>query len=166
MTSPEIVETLKKEANNNPVVNAVFHVFALRKRARSTVNVTSLYYAMKKEGFNYEPKEYIPVLNLLANLGFGQIELDRKGKVKGLKNVKATLQSIGQAACGSASKLEITKQRAKFVKLPPAIEVIKENKKTELNLQLNINGKPIHISVPNNFTKDEIVLLLDKLHIA
>jgi hypothetical protein len=61
-----IREQLKKEAESNPASNAAFHVFALRKRARNVVVLTSLYNKMKKEGFKYEKSQYIS-LNLILS---------------------------------------------------------------------------------------------------
>lgn len=171
-TSP-LIETLKKEAATNKAANAVFHVFALRQRARRNVTVHSLEQRMKKEGFDFSPNEYSGVLKTLAGLGFGKLQTDHKGRVKALTDVNTTLQSIGSAACGQRVTLTGLKSRNKFTTMvvtkmdaAPTAEIFKKVApvpQVDLRLSLAINGKPVSISVPENLTAEEITGIILKL---
>lgn len=92
------VERLKEEVKSNPAANAVFCVWALRKRSRRTVTVHALQQTMREEGFKHTREEYVRVLNLLAQLKLGEIEHTKRGKVSALTHVQVPLQVIGTAA--------------------------------------------------------------------
>lgn len=161
MTKTEIVEKLVQETETNPIANAVFHVFALRRRNRSTLTITSLYYKMKQEGFDYPKTDYIPIMELLASLGFGELTTSRSGAVTGLKNIKIALQSIGAVACRQKLSLEGFNRRPKFERISNRQISIK--KPQQVNLELVINGKYLHIPVPKEFDSEEITTLIKKL---
>jgi hypothetical protein len=167
MTDTKLEEIIE-EAKRNPASNAVLHAFAVRKRTRATIMLASLYNAMKKEGFNYPRSEYIPVIKSLAKAGVGSLILDKKGKVRGLKDIKVTLQSLGAAVANTPGvELRPFKERNRFLKIAPKPEVLKniqENKKAELNLELILsNHKAIKIPIPSDLEPKELVDFITKL---
>lgn len=113
----ELIQTLAAETSKDPTLNAVLHMFAARDRARAQVTLQALAARMKEEGFSYEDAEYIRVLRLLAKLGVGRLETDSSGRVKALKDVKVTLQSIGLAGLGQLSRIEHLNKRNRFQKV-------------------------------------------------
>ena len=114
MTTNMQIEQLKKEANSNPVAKDVFAMFASRKRARQNVQVDALERRMIKEGFSHPKEAYRSVLKFLVGVGFGKLDLGPGGKVRGIKELRTTLQSIGSAAYGEAAKVKNFKKRARF----------------------------------------------------
>lgn len=160
-----VLEKLKNEAKTNPASNAVFHVWALRKRARGQVNLNSLYNKMKKEGFTHNKKEYASLLNLLASLDIGTLDLNIRGEIRALKNVKIKLQSLGNAVVGEGT-LSNFRSRNKFVPItiekPDVIKVLKEMPDA-VNIEVLIGGKTITIPIPRDFDSKDITHLIDKL---
>ena len=67
-TNEQMIEALKVEVVKNPTFNAMCHVFALRRRTRSTIMVASLIQKMDKEGFNFDKASYIKTLQFLADV--------------------------------------------------------------------------------------------------
>lgn len=127
MNTQTVVEILKKEADKDTVFKDVAHVFAQRKRARRQVTVTSLAARMAKEGFDYSKSEYARVLKRLSDLGLGSLQQDARGRIKALKDIKISLQSIGAAAVGSSKNLVNRTDRIKFnhLSLPEAEAIAK-----------------------------------------
>lgn len=118
-TAPKSVITkLRDEASKNPIFKAVCQGFAIRDRTRAQVTIASLTQKMMKEGFNYSRKDYVSVLKVLADLGFGRLEMSARGKVKSLKDIKITLQSIGRAAVSDSTVLTRANFSNKFKELP------------------------------------------------
>lgn len=172
MLNKEIVDKLVLEAKNSPVSGDVFHLFAQRKRTRGNISIISLYRQMVAAGFHHTTTEYAQTFKVLADVGLGTLKLSPRGKIRGIKDVKYTLQSIGRAACGMAEPVKDFRPRAKFSKLMvPRPEVIKRRiepqpvieDNMEVALLLNIHGKPLQVTIPKNFTRDDIAAMLNKL---
>lgn len=173
MSNDQVVQMLVKEAEANPASSAVFHVFALRKRARNSINLLSLTNKMKKEGFtNYDKTDYVSVIRLLATLGLGELDTDAKGRVRGIKKIRVTLQSIGAAACKQSAAMEGFSVRNKFYKIPSKVEEPKpvemkeKPSKIGLNLEFNVNGRILRIPVPKDIIGQDLAELVNKLHTA
>lgn len=171
MTNNELVESLKYELETNKVSNAVFHVFALRQRARNDITLESLAIKMKSEGFNYPASELAHVLKFLANVGVGRLELDSRGRVKALRDIKIKLQSIGQAACGQVSRVDMNKQRHRFTTLPMksmAHDIVMPSKpvqqvnQTPVQVTLEFNGKPMSFNFPKHFNERDIAEVISR----
>lgn len=124
MTTVEQISALRTEAARNPVAQDVFVMFASRARTRQTVNLVALERRMEVEGFKHTRAEYQAVLKFLANLGFGKLDLGSRGRIKGLKEVKVTVQSIGAIACGQGLEIKQLSPRVRFGRLSD-VEVIK-----------------------------------------
>lgn len=131
MNKNELISRLRTEASTNPAANAVFHMWALRLRARFTVTIGSLSAKMRAEGFHYTNGDYANLLKFLAGLGFGTLDVSPTGRIKALKDINITLQSIGKAACGGNNELFSYRPRNHFKNLvvrhttrPPLIAVI------------------------------------------
>jgi hypothetical protein len=170
MNEVNTVIKLKKAAHTNGVFEAVLRMFAKRQRARADVTIGALAQRMKKEGHNFEPKDYEPVLKCLADLGFGRLECDKNGRIKALREVKTSLQSIGLVATSNATKLEHFNQRNKFESLVAKEETINRiwdsapSVGARLNIAFSINDKVVNMEVPRSLTLDEVNALITKLN--
>jgi hypothetical protein len=175
MNKQMIIESLQKKAKENKVFYDFLHVCSVRDRARCVVTLSGLSQRMKKEGYAYPDTEYAPVLKFLADLGLGRLEKNGYGRVKALRDVKMTLQSIGEAGIGKSKTLKAFKQRNKFMKLfEGPSEVVAKPKQEErrqiptqvilpqAKLIVSINGKPVTIQVPSNLTEQEIAALIGR----
>lgn len=169
MNHKEAIEKLKQEVSANPAANAVLHVFTLRKRARSRIATSVLAKTMTKEGFSFSPAQYAEVLKLLANTGFGNLELGPKGKIRALKDIKVTLKSLGEAVCAPKPvSLTHFRSRNKFqtVNIPKVLTPAppKESYPTPgLKIVLALNeGRHLDISIPDDMTPGEIAFLLKR----
>jgi hypothetical protein len=167
MTKSELIQTLQAEAKN-PVANDLFHAWALRKRARHSVALPALVQRMHREGFAHPKEAYVPVLKTLASMGFGKLDVDPKGRIRGLKEVQTTLQSIGKAALGQSS-LNSFHKRNRFKKLEESKTRLEISKKRPLakkaSLTVYVNGKPVSILLPDTFTAEDVVNLINKFRI-
>lgn len=162
-----MIERLRIEAANNPVSNSVFHLFATRQRTRGNVWLNNLHTQMSVAGFSYSKEEYAGTLKFMASLGLGALKTTARGHIKGLYDIKLTLQSIGEAALGKDVKIKSYAPRPKFMRLVvPTPKAATETKivglDMDLNLVIRVHGKPVQIEIPKNFTNDEIALLLSK----
>lgn len=175
----QVIEVLKNEIQINPVANAVLHVWALRRRARNSVTVSALTQRMTKEKFDFPKEEYAKFLKGLANLGLGTLETDKKGRVKALKGIDITLQSLGKAVCDSKkSQLTSFRARNKYVSLPgskqPANRVTTEAApaisralpRSPISLVVFINNKTVSIPVPESLDNNEVAELVGRLQEA
>lgn len=163
------IELLRKEASANKASNDVLCVLASRERARSNLNLTSLYNRMKKENFNHQRDAYIPILKLLSDLGFGELDVTRTGRVKGLKNIQVNLISIGRAAQNGQNILKTYRKRNKFanfiVDKPKVIEKAPV-KAQEIKLPININGRIVYVHIPADLPREDIADIIEKLSLA
>lgn len=185
MKLSESLKTLQKQSVEHRVVNDVLHVFAVRKRARSMITIRGLAARMKAEGFEeHSDDDYRKVLKLLAEAGFGKLEMDTKGRVVALKDIRVTLQSIGKAVLNEEVKLKGFTPRTKYEKVPtdsanppvlpqtPASQKKQEitearNGSRTISMPLNISfdmgaGKPVVITLPKGLSQDEIALLISQ----
>lgn len=165
MNTEQKIEILRKEAAGNKAANALFHAFAVRQRARFRINMNTLVVKMKHEGYEYSSSDYAPVLKLMADLGFGSLDIDSKGRIKGLKDIKTTLQSIGKAACGEMGYLSPSKHRNRFLKIgtvqreapkPTAIKSLEE-----INISMSVGGKQVKVSMPGDLDPLEIARIIE-----
>lgn len=106
MTKNEAVEKLQQTTKENPVVNAVFHVIALRERQRYNLTPDGLYYRMRREGFNYSKNQYLIVFKLLDELGLARAVINKEGRIEQLKDFRLPLPQLGALACGQNVELE------------------------------------------------------------
>ncbi len=171
MQQDQVINSLRHEAQRNPVVADVFHVFATRQRARHQVTVRALSMRMEKEGFKYKNNDYVGVLKLLSDTGFGVLRRDVKGQVTALTNIKVTLQSLGRAVIGKDKELKALTFRNKFSSLSPMAKIITNEAKpkpavypyravSSVSITLTINKKPVIIPLPNTLTPEEIAALI------
>lgn len=171
----EMVMSLQKEVQQDAAFNAVAHVLALRERARGQLTLRALSQRMKKEKFNYSDAQYAAILKKLAHLGFGRLDTDFKGRVRGLKEIKMTLQSIGAAACGQKVSLSHHRQRNRFLTVVPPTDIRNapptqaERRVSALAqiekiaLSVVINGKSLKLEIPREFTAEEVSAVISQL---
>lgn len=162
MTKEQMVEALRNKAKEDKVANAIFHMFALRDRSRSDVTIVGLSQAMKHEGFNFKRDEYQKFLRFLSSIGIGQLMQDSKNKVKGIKDIHLTLESIGRAAIGKEiANLDAFVPRKKFNEL---IIIPKENKtEVKVGVSMSVNGRSYNIDLPEDLTNTEIASVLETI---
>lgn len=158
MTNKEMIDVLKIEADKNPATKAALQIFCLRKRPRSTLTLAGLEHKMKKAGYMYSKRDYEPLLRILEFVGVGTLDL-YNGRIKGLKNIKVTFQSIGKSVFGDQINVESRKQRNKFTDLKSGRTVPKPSS-LALNLDLIVNGKHVIIPLPQDLNNQELIDLI------
>lgn len=165
-TSSELTKKLRAEVANSEAFKAVCHVFSQRERARSQVTIGALTLRMEHAGFHFKRSQYEEVLKSLASLGLGK--LDAKGnKVKALRDIRVTLQSIGQVAVGSQDTLDTFNRRNSFValqvpktqaKAPP-----KSDPKYPIAIVATIQGEQVSFPLSFSLTGAQICVLIQNL---
>lgn len=171
MSQKYMVAKLKKDVASNPALNAILHMFALRKRARASVTLRVLTRSMLQEGFKYTADECAAALKALSDAGVGTLESNSKGHVRALKDIKVTLQSLGKAVCGKEPvPVNGFKAKRQYQKVAtprimmgevPAYGPI-QGPPTELNLVIKrVGGRhDITIRLPEDMTQAEIAGLI------
>lgn len=170
MDNTQIVEVIRKEAKENKVADAVFHMWATRDRARGTVTVGGLEQRMKAEGFHFDKADYAKFLRFLSALNFGKLD-ESSGKVRGLKDVKIKLQSIGQAAIGTKQTLDGWRARNRYKHLVPETKVAtatatptaKPAKAAPVFLAVQLKDKLVSIPIPGDLEDAEVAALVHRL---
>lgn len=167
------LENLRKEINKHPAAPAVFEVFAGRERARNRVTVKALALRMKSKGYSFTEQEYAEVLEKMAKEGFGSLDRDSKGRIKALKDIKITLQSLGSAVLGQQERLSNIKERNKFKELVTLSEDIQtkpdivksQSIKVSYSLTLLyvVKDQELRIPIPVTMTPDAIADLITRL---
>lgn len=152
----EVATTLTQEAEKNPVFNAVAHVLALRERNRHNLTTRGLYYKMRKEGFSYQEKDYIPIFKLLNDLGLAKAHTDDKGRIEQIREFRMPLKAIGAAACGERPT------RVQVLDIQAAPPKPKAMESTLTTITVSINNKPIQVTIPKDITKEELLAILTK----
>jgi hypothetical protein len=165
MEMSQIIDNLKKEANNNSVAKDIFEYFCSRERARQTLTVDALYKRMTLEGIKHSRYEYAAVISVLSALGIGKLNKDLKGRVKGLTNVNYTLKSVGEAALGKINTLEssiVSERTGPTVKAYAASNKDRSThiKVKVLELDVEIGGKLVKVQLPTEVTRDELINLI------
>lgn len=169
MNPKEVAALLKAEAASNPVFNAVCMAFAIRERARQQVTIQTLKATMAKEGYKFPTEEYAKILTFLSSLGIGRLDRNAKNKVRGLKDIKVTLQSIGRVATSEGvTKMDRLNVKNTFTKLK-ADEKEQEVSKVlnppvyPASLTVTIDGAPVSFPLPKGLTTDQLGTLLTKI---
>lgn len=186
----QAIEILKFQAEASPASKAVFIALALRTRARNVMTLKALTQKMESEGFRHNAEEYAPVLKAMAQVGFGTLVLDNKGRVKALKDIKVKLMDIGNAVVGDKTAVGQFKQKNRFVRLPKAPVLVEkrvldanpaaiapngpvaflERRKavvdttTPVSLTVRLKGvnSPISIPVTKEMSKDDLASIIAK----
>lgn len=182
MKMNEVIQTLKLEAATDDKFAKVCDMLAARERSRSQMTVKAMDLRMKQHGAPLPEDDYRRVLKVLADLGFGTLEMDNRKRPLALKGVKVSLASIGEVALGRARGFKSVKLRNRFYKLPihavaPAINKDPIAKPTPLRafplpkpstigLTLVINNKPVTVTVNDDLTSNEIATLVNCLRQA
>lgn len=149
------VTQIKQRAEQSPVFNAMVHWFAVRERTRQQITLAHLKQKMGKEGYTFAPEAYGEELVFMANLGIGKLEHDAKGRIKALKGIRLTLQSIGAAAIEN-KKVVNSKPATQYAKLP-----VKPKSQFNTVLSVKIEGKTMDFSF--NLSSDKMVSLIAEL---
>lgn len=149
----QIIEKLRMEAAQNPAFNAIAHIFALRERTRAQVTIKTLANTMLKEGFSFSMEDYENILKFLHALGLGTIDVNHKGRVRGLKNIKVTLQSIGLATVARKEALEL---KTAFIKLPVLHTPIPVLAPPKVTTSVKSPASPTSIKNSTSFNKTSV----------
>jgi hypothetical protein len=168
MSNNELVQSLRKEAESNKAFGAICHLFAMRERARNVITLVALQNKMKAEGFDFEAAQYEGVLKFLASNGVGKLDYDPKGRLRALKDISVTLQSIGQAAIARRESLQGLKRRHKFSSIfsrkaqerKSGVKELTLKKPPAVQLTVFINDKPVKMQMPTDMSSKEIAALI------
>ena len=130
MDKQKAIETMRKAAYKSKAIHDMFLDFATRERARGQVTVRAFYNRMKKHGFKHGSTEYADGLRVLAECGFGELRLNKRGNVVGLFGIRTTLQSLGQTVVGQRGDLRNYGPRSKYspIKADVPVERLVEHK--------------------------------------
>ena len=171
------IESLRSKVSQDKVAQDVMHVLSFRQKGRHCLTLHALNFRMHREGFTHPAERYRNVLKMIADAGFAKADLDKKGRIKGLKEIKYTLASLGKAVLQQEDKIKSYTQRNRFkdlvnmaemIKTPPVLAKVVELKpfhvSDSVSITLSINDKPVVIPLPTNFTTDEIAGLINRLH--
>lgn len=160
----ETVKALSEAVKTDPIFSAVATVLAKRQRNRHNLTTRGLYYKMRKEGFQYQEKEYIPTMKLLGELGLAEVHLDSKGRVDSIRKFKVPLQAIGAVAKGEKPTLvKVAKiEAAPVAKKEAKARLVKDPSTT---ITVSFNGKPIQVTMPSSITKEEFIVILTKFEV-
>ena len=166
MDTVELKRMLTEECAANPASTAVLTAFAMRERARSTVNLGSLYHSMKAEGYKYEKAAYRSILELLVKSKVGTPVFDRKNQLIGVKNITIKLQSLGLLAVNGSQSVVPLKTRRMY--RPLAIMEPQAPAKTpsgDVVIELPIVGSnvPIRLTVSKELSAQTLSNLIHKL---
>lgn len=171
MENKEVIQRLREELEKNHAFNAVMHMLALRNRARGVMTVHSLVLKMSAEGFKYGAQEYRNIIQILAELGIGEVAYDRKKRAKALVNIKYTLQSVGAAACGQDVDLTPYHQRdlkkhtrKHFVEVAHTTTTPSKKKSeilSNMTFSLTYKGKPVKVEISKGISSEELVGLIN-----
>ena len=172
MNNAQVVEALKAEAAKNPVFNAVALVFAMRERARQQVTIGALSLRMAQEGYNFKRSDYQNVLRFLASIGIGTLELGEGNTPRALKNIRLTLQSIGEAALGSQPNVEKFQPAFEYQRvmapiaqpLQTIVPAAVMAAPLKAALTVHIDGKPITFEMPQGLTAAQLGEMLAQMY--
>lgn len=179
MLQAQVLESLKKQAKQDPALDATLTMFGSRDRARHQVTVRALKQRMNAEGWTqFDESDYQRVLKALANHGVGKLETTNNGKkVVALREISITLQSLGQAVVdGLRGGLEKFRPRNKYEKLkapvapakapttpapaaptpPPMRRASDRIVAIADTITVQYKGKPVVVNVPEDFSAQEI----------
>lgn len=169
----DLITQLKAEVSKNRVFNDMCHVFATRERARQQVTIPALMAVMKKNGFNHSKNDYEKALRVMANLGLGILDFDGRGRLRSLKGVKVTLQSIGMAAL-SGGQINKFRPQVRLAKLPGVPQTIVEAAASKTTITppptipdmnkdmckivftVEVGGKKVLFEIPEGVPKEEL----------
>lgn len=166
MNKEQLIQSLKSETAKNPIFKAVMYMFAMRKRARYRVSISALTQKMRQEGFSYPKEDYARVIKFLIDHKLGEQELNRNGRLIGIKGLTLTLQSIGQAACSDVYILRDFKKRNGYEELPvvtpPIVQhVIKAGKIGNMSIQLDVNGREYKVTIPEDTDSQDVAKMIN-----
>lgn len=182
----QVAEALRKGAATNKAVHAMCLVFAVRERTRFQVNVGPVRLTLAQEGYHFSIKEIEDALTFFASLGVGKLHFDNKKRIKGLVEIRWTLQSIGKAALGEAATVARADRQRRYANLPgtmqqktqepvaaapaplkaaPPVEPALPTKH-QVFLTATIGGREVQFPLPMRLTSDELVELIAELNEA
>lgn len=153
-----LASNIKAEASKNPVLFTVCEVFAHRQRTRQQITVASLQATMKKHRYNYSKEEIQRVIKIFADLGVGTIQHSSTGRVRALKNIKVTLQSLGAAAVDKGQKITAHRPRLHQVSLamPAEAPATPAPACCKVAFTITVDGKDIVFDLPQEVPKDRL----------
>lgn len=163
----DLVKKLREYTAASEAFAAVCHVFAQRERARSQVTVGALMLRMEHAGFHFKRAQYEEVLKTLAALGVGRLEA-KNNKVKALRDIRLTLQSVGQVAVGKQEAPDIFNRRNKYTNLPAARQGTKPSQgkqetKYPIAIVATIRGEDVSFPLSFELTGAQICVLIQNL---
>lgn len=157
-TSDKLVIALREEANKNPVFNTICRVLASRYRTRQQITMQALKATMKKQGLEFTKQQYEDVLKFMARVGIGHLDKGPRGRIRALKGIKVTLQSVGKAALAGQDQLNNFKSQVKFAKVPQTFQAkaIKSDSNYKVVFTIEMDSKSMKFEVPGGIKPNEL----------
>lgn len=167
MNKEELITRIRHEGATNPLAAAVFKLFSLRKRATSSITVTSLMIVMKMEGIIAPRQKYVEFFKFLADCKIGDL-LVTNGRVRGLININTTISSLGRVAIGEQASLNnfIQHRKNQYQVLEKTTNGFGNTTllvRNGVNLTVYINDKPISMDLPKGLSRDELATVIENL---
>ncbi len=157
-----VVAALRKMAQMNKVALDVFHMWAMRQRARHSVTIVGLTQRMKAEGFQHTPGEYGNLLAALAVLGIGTLEKDAKGRPVALTWLTISLQSLGVAAIDNTT-IDVMpfKQRNRYEEIAPTpTPISRPAPSAPVKVFVAVGGRTIELVLPTGMSPTEMAAVI------
>lgn len=173
MSDKELIESLKKLVVTNVVLNDVLLVFSMRERARNCLSLAALHDRMVTEKFQHTSADLAKVLDILAKHRVGTLDVDAKGKIRGLKQIKISIPTLGKAVIGEGGLKGYKTRNRFYVPQAPAKQEAPEPKSAPVEQVASLiltfvnpkTGRAWNLPVPKGTTPDEVAEMLDRLQL-
>lgn len=161
----DLVKAIQLKSANDEVFKHVCELFAQRQRARTRVTVKTIQRVLAQQGKTYSKEQVSNCFRYLASLSVGKIDNGMNGKLRSLKDIQYSLQSIGLAGQGSVAPLQQTKLRKHYTNLEPKNNILVQRKGSVVVLSLIIDGQELKLPIPRVLSREELGLMLAELYI-
>lgn len=168
-----MIEKLKTRAQQDKLFNLVCQKFSNRQRARSRITISALYQTLGKDGYKFLKSDYEDIIKFLASTGAGNLHKSYTGRIDSLRNMKYTLQSIGQVALGNSTALvrfqAYTKLRPRKQLTPasvpgPMMVGMTKNPKISAILTVMMNNEKYEFPIYRPLSVEEVGFMLADLY--
>lgn len=162
-----VIDKLRARAHSDKVFNAMCQKFISRERSRGQLTISSLKQSMSKSGHFFTVNQYAEALKFLDTLKLGTLSSTSAGRVVGLKDIKWTLQRIGEAGLStendtkniSAYKIKPKRLKKLGLALPTS-----DGANPGAVLTVNIGGRTFNFPIYRVLSEKEIAILLADLY--
>lgn len=156
----EVVNSLKRAADENTLLLMVLKKFKTRVRNRNVLTPAALKLAMTKDGLNFPKSRYSEILTFLSSLGLGKLELGPRGQVRSLNRIPVDLRVIGEMVTGDQQDSPVSSEIA-FPSIVAADSVSTNEMdgfklSYSAHLVVNIKGQPVKFGEVTNLDAEDV----------